>query len=114
MKDSFQNHVDELFRNMLQFYKKEPGKHVWQNIEKELDEDDKAALVKKSRAGFKKAGTLILLFFVLGSVIVYYQLIQIRPGQTAISSGIHKPESGNTMQKPAKTLPVAPVLAESK
>ena len=44
MKDSFHDYMDNLLRNMLQFHKKEPGKHVWENIEKELDKDDEAAL----------------------------------------------------------------------
>jgi len=115
MKDSFQNHVDELFRNLLQFYKKEPGKHVWENIEKELDKDDMAALVNKNKAGFKKAGTLMLLFFFLGSAILYYQLYQPKPAGTIIPSSLSKSGSGNnTTQKLDKTFLVTPVLTESE
>jgi hypothetical protein len=114
MKDSFQNHVDDLFRNRLQFYKKEPGKHVWENIEKELDQEDKTALVYKNKAGFIKAGTLILLFFFLGSTMLYYHIYFVRPGQSVVPSDISKSGAGNKTQKQAKTFPVTPVLIESK
>ncbi|HET7003609.1 MAG TPA: outer membrane beta-barrel protein, partial [Puia sp.] len=114
MKDSFQNHVDDLFRNMLQFYKKEPGKHVWENIEKELDRDDKAALVKKSKAGFVKACTLTLLFFFLGSTVLYYYMYLVQPEQSVIQPGISKSGVDNNTQKLTKIFPVSPVLIESK
>src|SRR6266700_3585155 len=114
MKDSFQNHVDGLFRNMLQFYKKEPEKHVWENIEKKLDQEEKAALVNKSKAGFIKAATLILLFIFLGSTILYYHIYLVQPGQSIISSDISKSGAGNKIPKLAKTFRVTPVLIESK
>jgi hypothetical protein len=113
MKDSFQNHVDDLFRNILRFYKKEPGKHVWENIEKELDKEDQSALVNRSKTGFKKAGTLLLLFFFLDTILLYYGIYLDQPGQSIISSGIKKSGTGNITQKPSKTFPVAPVLTGS-
>ena len=113
MQDSFQNHVDNLFRSMLQFYKKEPGRHVWGNIEKELDEDDKVALFKRSKAGFKKAGTLLILFFFLGSTFLFFRINHQQPVSSIILSHINKSVAGNITGKPAKTLPVLPVLIET-
>jgi outer membrane scaffolding protein for murein synthesis (MipA/OmpV family) len=98
---------------MLQFYKKEPGKHVWGNIEKELDKEDGAALINKSKAGFKKAGTLILLFFFLGSSILYYRIHLVQPGRTIIPSNESNSGAGNIRQNPAKTLRSTTVLYES-
>jgi Outer membrane protein beta-barrel domain len=113
MKDSFQNHVDDFFRNMLQSHKKEPGKHVWDNIEKELDKDEQAALLERSKAGFKKAGSLLLLFFFLGSSILYYRIHQVQSERSLIPSGQSKSPAANSIQKPSKTFPNIAVLKES-
>src|SRR6478752_1325761 len=113
MKDSFQNHVDDFFRNMLQSHKKEPGKHVWENIEKELDKDEQAALLERSKAGFRKAGGLLLLIFFLGSSILYYRTHQVQSERPLILSGQSKSAAGNSIRRPAKTFPNIVVLKES-
>ena len=113
MKDSFQNHVDDFFRNMLQSHKKEPGKHVWENIEKELDKDEQAALLDRSKAGFRKARGLLLLIFFLGSSILYYRIHQVQSERPLILSGQSKSAVGNSIRRPAKTFPNIVVLKES-
>ncbi len=103
MKDSFQNHMDNLFRDMLQFHKKEPGRHVWENIETELDKEDKAALVNKNKAGLKKTGALLLLFFFISSLFLYYGLHPVQPKKSILSANIKKSGTGNLTPKPIKT-----------
>ena len=103
MKDSFQNHMDNLFRDRLQFYKKEPGRHVWENIETELDKEDKAALVNKNKAGLKKTGALLLLFFFTSSLFLYYGLHPVQQKKSILSTNIKKSGTGNLTPKPIKT-----------
>jgi Outer membrane protein beta-barrel domain len=112
MKDSFQNHVDNLFRDMLQFHKKEPGRHVWGNIEIELDKEDKAALVNKNKAGLKKIGALLLLFFFISSLSLYYGLHPVQPKRSVLSANIKKSGTGNFTPNPIKTFPDEPVSIE--
>src|ERR1700730_33637 len=100
MKDSFQNHVDNLFRNMLQFHKKEPGRHVWENIEKELGKENKTALVNKGKTGLKKIGSLLLLFFFMSSTLLYYGLYLALPGRSVMSVNIKKSGTGKQTLKP--------------
>ena len=112
MKDSFQNHMDNLFRDMLQFHKKEPGRHVWENIETELDKEDKAALVNKNKAGLKKTGALLLLFFFISSLFLYYGLHPVQPKKSVLSANIKKSGTGNLTPKPIKTFPDEAVFIE--
>jgi hypothetical protein len=105
MKDSIQNHVDNLFRDMLQFHKKEPGKHVWENIEKELDKENKIALVNKSKTGLKKMGGLLLLFFFLSSTLLYYGLHVVLPEGSVMTVNIKKSGTGKRTLSPLKTFP---------
>ena len=112
MKDSFQDHVDNLFRDMLQFHKKEPGKHVWENIETELDKEDKTALVNRSKAGLKKTGVLLLLFFFISSMLLYYGLHPVQPERSVLSAVIKKSGSGNSTRKTIKTFPDKPASVE--
>jgi opacity protein-like surface antigen len=112
MKDSFQNHMDNLFRDMLQFHKKEPGRHVWENIETELDKEDKAALVNKTKAGLKKTGILLLLSFFISSLFLYYGLHPVQPKKSVLSANIKKSGTGNLTAKSIKTFPHEPVSVE--
>lgn len=105
MKDSIQNHVDNLFRDMLQFHKKEPGRRVWENIEKELDKENKIALVNKSKTGLKKIGGLLLLFFFLSSTLLYYGLHLVLPERSVMAVNIKKSGTGERTLKPIKTFP---------
>ena len=114
MKDSIQNHVDNLFRDMLQFHKKEPGKRVWENIEKELDKENKIALVNKSKTGLKKIGGLLLLFFFLSSALLYYELHQVLPESSVMSVNIVRSGTGERTLKPIKTFPSRLVSIEPK
>ncbi len=112
MKDSFQNHIDNLFRDKLQFHKKEPGRHVWENIETELDKEDKAALVNKNKAGLKKTGALLLLFFFISSLFLYYGLHPVQLKKSVLSANIKKSGTGNSTPKPLKTFPDRAVSIE--
>jgi outer membrane scaffolding protein for murein synthesis (MipA/OmpV family) len=106
MKDSFQDHMDNLFRNMLQFHKKEPGKHVWKNIEKELDRDDEAALLTQRKERLKKTVALLLLMVILTSTLFYYLT---NPDQSRLSIAPVDKKSGTGIQSPMKTFPITPV-----
>jgi hypothetical protein len=113
MKDWFQNHMDNLFRDILQFHTKEPGRHVWENIETELDKEDKAALVNKSKAGLKKTGALLLLFFFISSMFLYYGLHPVQTKKSVISANIKKSGTGILTPKPIKTFRDEPVFIEA-
>ena len=112
MKDSFQHHVDNLFRDSLQFHKKEPGSHVWENIESELDKDDKISLLNINKAGLKKTGTLLLLFFFLSSIFIYHGLNPVQTKRSVFSADVKK-SAGNLLLKPIKASLVGPDTIES-
>ena len=109
MKDSFQNHMDNLYRDMLQFHKKEPGGHVWENIETELDKEDKAVLANKNKAGLKKTGILLLLSFFISSLFLYYGLHPVQSKKSVLSANIKKSGTGNFTPNPIKTFQDIPV-----
>src|ERR1700681_794925 len=105
MKDSFQNHVDNLFREMLQFHKKEPRRHVWENIEKELDKENKIALANKSKRGLKKISGLVLMSFFLSSTLLYYGVHLVLQERSVIAVNIKKSGTGKRTLKPIKSFP---------
>jgi hypothetical protein len=113
MKDSFQNHVDNLFREMLQFHKKEPGRRVWENIEKELDKENKIALANKSKRGLKKISGLVLLSFFLSSTLLYYGVHLVLQERSVIAVNIKKSGTGKRTLKPIKSFPNGFVSIES-
>jgi hypothetical protein len=109
MKNSFENHIDKFFRDLLQFHKKEPGKHIWENIEKELETEDKVAFNKTNNKELKKISVLLVLFFFLSSTFVYYRvnLVQ-RPGAVASGNKINSAMQ-KTASKPLEIFATVPV-----
>ena len=102
MKDSFLNHVDRIFRDALLFHKKEPGKHVWDQIEKELDSEEKSAVINKTRPGSKKIAALLLLAFFLSSMFVYDTLNSVQRDKSVLPAGNKNSvtrNAGNEQQK---------------
>lgn len=99
MKNSFDNHIDKLFRDALQFHKKNPGKHIWENIEKELETEEHTALVNKRKPGLKKITALLLLFFFLSSMFVYYALNLVQPHKSVLSVNIKNPAARKLTDK---------------
>ena len=112
MKDSFQNHIDNLFRDMLQFHKKEPGKRVWENIEIELDKEDKSALINRSKTGLKKTGMLLLLFFFISSTFFYFGLHTVQPKRSVFSANIKKSGTTGSTTESIKPFHDKPVFIE--
>jgi hypothetical protein len=70
MKDPADRGIDHLFHDSLELHKHAPGEHVWREIEKKLDFEERASSVRTNKRVISTA-SLVLLCTLLVSLIWY-------------------------------------------
>ena len=68
MDENLHNHIDKLFRDSIEPLSELPGKHVWDNIEQQLDKNN-AEKYKRKYIIYKRAA--VVLVFLLLSVAMF-------------------------------------------
>ncbi|HXB05892.1 MAG TPA: hypothetical protein VNW04_02215, partial [Puia sp.] len=87
MEDNRPDHIDKLFKDGLKPLRQKPSKTVWENIEAQLDRDDRGILIIRLRLSLLIAAGFLVLF---GAVKLYFH-----PSARNILATRHTPLSGS-------------------
>src|SRR5258708_2195401 len=69
MRDPADRDIDHLFHDSLQLHENAPGEHVWHEIEKKLDFEDRALAARMNKRLMRTASIVLLCTVVLSSLI---------------------------------------------